>query len=102
MFSTSLVYCVCYACHYKAWLLALGYELHMLGAYCIDANPVLQGRGHYYFHFTDGGLRIKEIDLLGVELGGEPRSFDPSPMLSPMPFGEGPQAVGLGIHSACG
>lgn len=74
----------------------------MLGAYCIDANPVLQGRGHYYFHFTDGGLRIKEIDLLGVELGGEPRSFDPSPMLSPMPSGEGPQAVGLGIHSACG
>jgi hypothetical protein len=61
----------------------------MLGPYYVLTKPSKQRS--LLFLFTDGNLRLREIDLLqlhspqGIQPAGELRSLDPRLMITPTP-----------------
>lgn len=108
MFSAYSVYCVCYACHYKALFLLLRHDQCLLGPYYVLTQlrkveviiiSILQ--------IGDGGSERlpnwSSHSQQEVELGGDPSSPDPKAHdFPPCLPGRGLKPRGWGFHSECG
>lgn len=108
MFSAYLVYCVCYACPYKALFLLLRHDQCLLGPYYVLTQlckveviiiSILQVGDGGSERLTNWSSHSQQE----VELGGDPSSPDPKAHdIPPCLPGKGLKPRGWGFHSECG